>query len=114
MGFKIKSVTNHQKQLSKTNLNHFGNDKEDILRLWKIQLELENRPDLPVKTLYYITLIQFFFDKKDFLSKMTFLTFCIFALFFKFTFLYSLFLLDIVHHFDILNNLINAFTRNSK
>lgn len=41
------------------------------------------------------------------------LCFCVLALFMEYTFLYSLFLLDIIHHFNILKNLIYAFTKNS-
>lgn len=67
---------------------------------------------IPPKFVYYLKLAQFLCNQ-EFTHMLFFICINVLSLFFDYTFLYSLFLLGIVHHFDILKNLIHAFTKNS-
>ena len=81
MGFVKKFIIEEQKNLIKTNINHYQNSKKDIVKLFSIYLKLENYKYVLPKLLFYTKLLRFILNRKAFLYKITFLSFGIFALF---------------------------------
>lgn len=114
MGFRLPQISTKQEEIKQKDFSNIKNKKKDTLKLMEDYFALKGLEGVPVRTYYWTRKMQYFLDQKIIIVKMLFLNLSILALFFGFTFVYSLFLLDIVHHFTILQNLIFAFTKNSK
>ena len=115
---KIRELINEKgANSSKINIhtvNLLRDSKKDIKELINSYNFLINRKELSANFILTFKIVNFYVNNSTLKYHMFIILCLVMALFFNYTFLFGILLLDIIQHFDILTNLIVSLTSNKK